>query len=82
LKTICSKVNTYLNYYYNKNKNLKDQLLSIEYNNKKITEFETVSFKKKNKECNKNIFYFISEEMKINLGNKNDIEQWFMDATH
>ena len=82
LKTICSKVNTYINYYYNKNKNLKDQLLSIEYNNKKITEFETVSFKKKNKECNKNIFYFISEEMKINLGNKNDIEQWFMDATH
>ena len=75
MKCICSKLNTYLNYYYIKNNHLHKQLLSIIYKKEKITEYEQIKFKRNNRE-------YITKEMKTNLGNNLDINQWFLDTTY
>lgn len=75
MKCICSKLNTYLNYYYIKNNHLHKQLLSIIYKKEKITEYDQIKFKRNNRE-------YITKEMKTNLGNNLDINQWFLDTTY
>lgn len=55
IRNICSKVNTYLNNYFSKNKNLHQQLISISYNDNNITD---VPFKRKNKNYKKKYIIF------------------------
>lgn len=58
VKNICSKINTYLCHYFNKNKNLSEQLLSLKYNNKIISEDDIVTFIRKNKTYEKKNLLF------------------------
>ena len=83
IKNICSKINTYLCHYFNKNKNLDEQLMSIKYNNNNITsEDNTVTFIRNNKTYEKKIYYFITDNMKANISNKINIKQFFVDFTY
>jgi len=58
IKTICSKINTYINYYFNRNKSLHEHLLNIKYKDQYITTNEVVIFKRKNKTYKKFIFFY------------------------
>ena len=82
VRHICSKINSYINNYYSKNKNLDEQLKNITLNNIKITETDIVTFIRKNKKYKKDVYYFLTNQMKDNLSKHYDINQWFLDATY
>lgn len=77
-----SKINSYINNYYYKNKNLDEQLKNITLNNIKVTETDIVTFVRKNKKYAKAIFYFLTNQMRDNLSKNDDINQWFLDITY
>ena len=82
VKLICSKINGYLVYYLNKNKDFKEQLLNISIENENISHEETVEFTRKRKKYFKSIIFYMTDNMKKNLSNSEDINQWFMDTTY
>ena len=83
LKTICHKLNTYIYNYFNRNKTLHEQLITIKYNYNYNIKNEKEKFKRKNKQYEKNFYFFLTIEMKNNLKNKDDIiSQWFIDTTY
>ena len=56
--------------------------MSIKYKNKIISEDDIVTFIRKNKTYEKKIYYFMTDIMKVNLSDKINIKQWFVDYTH
>ena len=81
IKIICSKINGYLVYYFKKNQDFKEQLLNISFENENISHEETVEFKRRNKKYVKSIIFYMTDKMKKNISNNEDINQWFMDTT-
>ena len=82
ISTICNSVSSYIKKYFSRNRNIHNLLININYKDFNISSFIEVKFKRKKKEYNKKVYFYITDEMKKTLGNINSISQWFMDYTY